>query len=411
MFTIFNTALSGLSAISTAVDIVGNNLANLNTVGYKASTVSFHDLMGTQMGTSSGTAAGIGVAAPLSTRHFTQGSIQQSTGAFDAAIEGQGFFVVRDNNGRQLYTRAGNFTIDASGHLVTATGQFVQGWASDGGTLSISGAPADLVLPMSGLSPAKATATVSFSGNLDAGATAGDASATYSVPLQIVDSLGSGHTITVTFNKSAAGKWDYTAAIPAADLKQGGTTQLAKGTLSFDANGKLDPATKPVSLSITGFANGAGDANISWNLTSGGAGLITQFAEKSGVSAANQDGRLSGQITGVGLADGGLLVARYSSGQQQTIGQIALASITNPESLVSVGDNNLAATPGTSAAAIGPAGSSGRGSVIAGALEASTVDIAVEFTNLITFQRSYAANSRVITTGDEMLQDLVNIKR
>jgi flagellar hook protein FlgE len=145
--------------------------------------------------------------------------------------------------------------------------------------------------------------------------------------------------------------------------------------------------------------------------SNGASGLITQFAQDSSVSATNQDGLVAGQITGVRLDAGGLIVAHYSSGQDQTLGQVALAAIENPETLVSVGNNNLAATTTTSAPAIGASGSGGRGQIVAGSLEASTVDIATEFTNLITLQRSYSANSRVITTSDEMLQELMSVKR
>jgi flagellar hook protein FlgE len=411
MFSIFNTALSGLSAIATAVDVVGNNLANLNTTGYKATTVAFHDMMDLQLGESQTTNVGIGVGVPTTVRHFTQGSLQQTTGAFDAAISGQGFFVVRDSNDQQLYTRAGNFTMDGSGHLMTATGQYVQGWTASGGTVNVGGAVGDIVLPMNGVNAGKPTSVLALSANLDASGVAGEASGKYSAPVQIVDSLGATHTVTVTFTKTGANAWDYSVDIPAAELATGGTTQLAKGSLTFDANGKLDKATKPVDIKLAKLANGAADQTIGWNLVSNDAGLVTQFAQKSALSASTQDGVLAGQITGVGLADGGLVIAHYSTGQQQIVGQLALASITNPESLISIGNNNFRASTTTSTAPLGAAGTAGRGSIMAGELEASTVDIASEFTNLITFQRSYSANSRVITTADEMLQDVLNVKR
>jgi flagellar hook protein FlgE len=257
----------------------------------------------------------------------------------------------------------------------------------------------------------KATTTMSLSANLDAGATVGSPSGTYAAPVQVVDSLGATHTLTATFTKTGANKWDYAVTLPGSDSKTGSDVQVAKGSLTFASDGTLDPTTAPVTLKVAGLANGAADQNIDWSLVDGKTGLITQYAQKSGLSATKQDGVLAGQITNVGLSDGGQIVAHYSSGQQQVIGQLALAAITNPDSLTSAGNNNLAPTPGTSEAAIGAAGSGGRGNVVAGALEASTVDIATEFTNLITFQRSYSADSRVLTTGDEMLQDVLNVKR
>ena len=318
--------------------------------------------------------------------------------------------MVRDSNDQQLYTRAGNFSLDPTGHLMTATGQYVQGWTASNGVVNTNSAPGDMTVPVNGVNAAQPTTTASLSVNLDASAV-GDASATYSAPLQVVDSLGMTHTMTITFNKTAANAWTYTVNIPASDLKTGGTSQVATGSLSFDGKGQIAPDSAPVDLKLTGLANGAADQTVEWNLAGNGAGLITQFAQKSGVSAIKQDGVVAGQITSVGLTDGGFIVANYSSGGQQIVGQLAIASVSNPESLKGVGNNNLAATPQTSEAAIGTGGTGGRGSVIGGALEASTVDIATEFTNLITFQRSYSANSRVITTSDEMLQDLINIKR
>ena len=415
MFTVFDTALSGLSALQTAVSVVGNNLANLNTTGYKATTVQFHDLMDQQLGVgASNTDVGLGVGAPDTVRHFTQGAIQQTTGAFDAAIQGDGFFVVRNNGNQQLYTRAGNFTLDETGHLVTATGEFVQGWNAQGGSVNPSGAASDIVVPVNGVNAASPTQNMSLAVNLNSAATVGQANATYSAPVQVIDGQGATHTLTVTFTKTGANAWDFAVTIPAADLTSGGQTKVASGSLAFDGNGNMTTATvgkSPVQIKISGLLDGAPDQTINWNLVNGTTNLVTQFAQAGGVSATSQDGTAAGQITKVSLQDGGLIVAQYSSGNQQTVGQLALASIQNPESLVSVGNNNLATTPASATPAIGASGTGGRGEIKAGTLESSTVDIATEFTNLITFQRSYSANSRVITTGDQMLQDLMNVVR
>ena len=355
----------------------------------------------------------MGVAGVQSVRQFTQGNIQQTTGPFDAAIQGDGFFMVRDQNNQVLYTRAGNFTLDSSGHLLTATGQAVQGWSAKNGVVTPSGAVGDITLPINGLNAATVTTTMSVAVNLNAGAVA-DKTSAYSTPVQVVDSQGGTHTLTVTFTKTDANKWSYSVTIPDADLKTAATAPLATGTLTFDGTGQLTTPTAkdaPVAVKITGLASGASDMTVDWNLFNGTTGLLTQFKQTSSVSATAQDGATSGQITKVGMSDGGLIVAQYSNGKQAVVAQLALASIQNPSSMTSVGNNNLKASPDTSTAAVGTAGSGGRGDVRAGALEGSTVDIATEFTQLITLQRSYQAASKVITTSDQIMQDLIGLIR
>jgi flagellar hook protein FlgE len=418
MFTVFNTALSGLNANSTAIDIVGNNLANLNTTAYKADTVEFQDLMSQQLGGSSASSqVGLGVGGAESVPQYIQGSITQTTGAYDAAIQGNGFFVVSGPNNQLLYTRAGDFTLDPTGHLQTASGLDVQGWNAVAGVVDPNSAVSNIVVPLNGVTPATATANMSATVNLDSTATAGGTDGTYSTPIQVIDSQGGSHTLTATFTKSttATNSWDYAITIPDADLTTSSTTPLATGTLTFDGNGKLiTPASTdaPVAVKITGLADGASDMTVNWNLyDSSGNGLVTQFAQTSGVSATSQDGFQAGQISKVTISNGGLLVATYSNGQSATVGQIALASIENPGSMLSVGNNNLQPTVDTSAPAIGTAGSGGRGQILGQSLEASTVDIATEFANLMAYQQSYQANSRVITTADQMIQDLVGLIR
>jgi len=412
MITAFSTALSALKSISTAVNVVGNNLANLNTLGYKAETFAFHDMVSEVMG-SSQTSAGAGVSGALSVRQFSQGPVQQTAGAFDAAISGNGFFLLKNQSGQTLYTRAGNFTIDSSGALVTSTGESVQGWNAVGGVLNPSGAVDNIRVPLNGVAAATATTKMSVNVNLDARGTVDESSGTYSAPIQVVDSQGGAHTLTVTFTKTAPNEWSYAVTIPDADLTDGAGTPVAEGTLRFGADGKLtEPGSDaPISVEIHNLADGAADMTIEWGLYAGGASLLTQFAHTSSVSEVIQDGTQAGQIVNVSMSDGGLIVARYSNGKEATIAQLAVAAIQNPSTLVSAGNNNLVATAETGDPAIGVAGTGGRGQIAGHSLESSTVDIATEFTNLITLQRSFQANSRVITTSDEMLQDIVNLKR
>jgi flagellar hook protein FlgE len=414
MFTAFSTALTALNATSTAIDVVGNNLANLNTVGYKSTDLNFHDLMSQSMGVGQGAAqTGMGVGQVGTVGNYTQGTIQTTNGSMDAAIQGNGFFVVKDASDQTLYTRDGSFQVDATGNIVTATGETVQGWSAVNGSVNPNGPVGGLSIPIGSLGSSTATSTMSLNVNLNAQVAKTDAGASFSAPIQVIDSQGASHTLTVDFTKTDTNTWGYKVAIPAADLGSGGDTTLASGTMTFDANGNLkSPAASdaPQSVKITGLADGAADMNISWNLfDSKGNSDITQYAEASGVGNTTQNGSAASQVTSVSMQNGGLLVANYSNGQQGTVGQLALASIPNPDSLLSVGDNDLKASSFTGSITVGAAGSGGRGQIVAGSTESSNVDIATEFTKLLTYERSYQAASRVITTSDQLLQDTVNL--
>ena len=294
---------------------------------------------------------------------------------------------------------------------MTATGENVQGWSATGGVLSAGGPIANINIPVGTVFPATATGKMDMDVNLDSQAATG---AVVSAPIEVIDSQGGSLVLTASFTKTGVNKWDFAVTVPAADLKSAGTTRVATGSLVFDSSGQLtSPAagTNP-SVKIVGLADGAADMTIDWSLFNGaGKGRLTQFAQTSGLSTSTQDGIAAGQIISVGLADGGLVVAKYSNGQQATVGQLAVATVRNPDTLMAVGNNNLQASADTAAAAIGTSGSSGRGKVVGGAIEGSTVDIAHEFTELITMQRSYQANSKVITTSDQMIQETLNIKQ
>lgn len=414
MFTSFSTALSALNADTTAIDVVGNNLANLNTAGFKASTVSFHDLVTQSLGAGLGeTQVGFGVGTPITLRQFSQGAIQSTGGPLDAAIQGDGFFVVTTSNGAVEYTRGGNFQVDTSGNLMTATGEKVQGWTQNNGVLDTNAPIGNITVPVGSLEPPRATTSASVDLNLNAAATAGPPPDTFSTSMQVYDSLGVSHIITFTFTKtSTANQWNYSLSFPNADLTAAGTPTT--GTLTFDANGNLtSPATTdpaPV-LKATGLADGAADMNITWNLFDGTTPRITQFSQPSATSALEQDGSPAANLVSVGLADGGKILAQYSNGKQVLVGQMAMATIRNPESLISVGDSNYQLSANTATPAIGLPGTGGRGTVLGGSVEASTVDIAKEFTNLIVFQRGYEANARVVTTVDQLSQDTINLKQ
>ncbi|PYT19418.1 MAG: flagellar hook protein FlgE [Acidobacteria bacterium] len=412
MFTSFNTALSALNANATAIDIVGNNLANLNTSGFKASTVSFHDLVTQSLGGAGETQVGFGVGSPVTLRQFAQGAIQSTGGPLDAAVQGDGFFIVRSPNGVQQYTRSGNFVVDTAGNLTTATGEKVLGWNLSGGVVDPNSPIGEITLPVGSLKTPQPTTTISADMNLDATAPLGPPPGTFSTAIEVYDSLGTSHIVNLSFTKTAANQWQYSAGIPDADVKSPFTP--VTGTLTFDGSGNLvSPAAsdqQPV-LKIAGLADGAADLNITWNFYNGQAPRISQFAQKSATSALAQDGSAAANLVSVGLADGGAILAKYSNGTQVVAGQLAMATIRNPQSLLAVGDNAFETGARTALPAIGLPGTGGRGTILGGSIEASTADIAREFTNLIVFQRGYQANARVITTVDQMSQETVALKQ
>lgn len=421
MFTSFSTALSALNATSTAIDVVGNNLANLNSPGFKTSAVVFRDLVTQSLGAGLGeTQVGFGTGQPLTVRQFTQGAIQTTSGLLDAAIQGDGFFVIKDDAGNTLYTRAGNFQTDKYGNLLTDTGARVQGWTtinSTTGNVDTNGPIGNIIVPVGSLKPPTPTSQFTLDVNLNSSAAA-DATSAFSTPITVYDSLGTAHVLTLNFQKTAANQWSYNVTIPGEEVS-GGTAGTpfdtgASGTLTFDSSGQLTdpPNGTPITFSITGLADGATDMNLSWDpYTSTGAGRITQFGQPSAPSASTQNGSAAAQLVHVGLADGGQILAQYSNGDQVVVGQVALASIRNADTLIAEGNNNFQLSARTATPSIGLPGTGGRGTIAGGSIEASTVDIAREFTNLIVYQRGYEANSRVVTTADTLSQDTINLIR
>ncbi len=414
MFTSFSTALSALGAHSTAIDVVGNNLANLNTPGFKASVVSFYDLVTQSLGAGLGeTQVGFGVARPLTLRQFSQGAIQTSNGPLDAAIQGDGFLVLRNANGGTVYGRGGNLQVNKNGALLTATGERVQGWVSATGNVNTNGPIGDITIPVGSLRPAAPTQTISFDLNLNAAATAGPPADTFAGSIEVYDSLGVSHIITANFTKTApSGEWAYSISVPNGDVVSPVTP--ATGLINFDSSGRLvnPPATGPFpALAIAGLNSGAANMTVTWSLYNGANPRLTQFAQTSAISAIGQDGNAAAQLIRVGLGAAGSVLAQYSNGEQVIVGQLAMASIRNPESLLSVGNNSYQLSARSALPAVGLPGTGGRGTILGGAIENSTVDIAREFTNLIILQRGYQANARVITTVDEISQETINLKR
>jgi flagellar hook protein FlgE len=410
MFTSFSTALSALAATSTAIDVVGNNLANLNTPGFKTSVVSFHDLVTQSMGAGLGdTQVGFGVGTPITLREFSQGAIQTTGGTLDAAIQGDGFFVIQGPNQSIEYTRGGNFQVDKDGNLTTSTGEQLQGWTQIvNGKLNTNTTPGNITIPVGTVQPPTPTGAISFDINLDASAAGGTQFAT---SVTVYDSLGNSHIVTATFTKDATTpeQWNYSVSVPDADI-QTPPFQPLTGSLAFGPDGKLSATTTaPAPLAITGLTDNASDMSINWNLYNGTTPRISQYAQPSSTSAVAQDGAPAAQLIRVAVGDGGQLLAQYSNGQQTVVGQLAMATIRNPESLIAVGNNNYQLSARSALPAVGVPGTGGRGAVKGGATEASTVDIATEFTNLIVYQRAYEANSKVVTAVDQLSQTTINL--
>jgi flagellar hook protein FlgE len=269
------------------------------------------------------------------------------------------------------------------------------------------------VLPVGALHGPAATKNVSVDLNLNASAQAGSADGTFSTTMDIYDSLGVSHALTFTFTKSnTANQWDYSVTVPDSDLQNAFTP--VTGTLTFNPDGSLaTPAQTdpPVDVPIPGLADGAADMDVKWSLYDGLTPRITQYAQQSSPSALNQDGNAAANLVKVGVGSGGQIVASYSNQQQVVVGQIAMALVRNPNSLIAVGNNNYAVSGNSATPAIGMPNTGGRGDIVGSAIEASTSDIAREFTNLIVYQRAYQANAKVVTTTDQMSQDTINLKQ
>lgn len=410
MLTAFNTALSGLQAESTAISVVGNNLANLNTTGFKADHVNFADLMSDALSADGSTQIGMGVATPFTVKNFSQnGAPQTSTNSLAVAIQGQGFLIDKSASGATAYTRDGNLKTSQDGTLENSEGEAIQGWMNlSGGSINTSAPVGNIVVPIGSVEPGQATANLSLNMNLDATAATGTAAApNYSTQLQVFDSLGQAQTLTLDFWKTSNGNWSWAASVPAS----AGTT-TSTGTLSFDGSGNLTtPAANPAApnISITGLSDGAANLAISFNPYANGVASITQQAQTSSVASNTQDGSAASQVTGVSIANGGAVMAALSNGKQLQVGELAIANFTNPDSLLAVGNNDFQVSGATSGVAIGTANTGGRGQIFGSSTEASTVDISTEFTNLMTYQNAYEADSRVITIANTVMQQTVNL--
>ena len=401
--------ISGLNANSTAMTVIGDNIANVNTTAYKSNRSMFANVLSQSLGGSLGSGIGRGVEFWGTSPLWTQGSLENTASPTDLAINGKGFFMVQDDSGANYYTRAGQFNLDADGDMVNPDGLYVQGYEIDSnGNL---GNLTTISIPGERISPPSATTEFTFDINLDSETAA---NGTYSTSQSIFDSLGNAIPLTLTFTKQAAAQtWSVAASVPAPNgpVTIGGA---ATATVTFDSNGNLTAPAGDQTLSIA-FANGAATPQtLTWDLVDAGGtslGDVTGFSSPSSTTFQYQDGYTSGILRGISVDEDGVVTATYSNGELTPTYQIALADFPSYEGLTKMGKNLYAESLQSGQPMLGVAGNGRIGSITPSAIEMSNIDLAQEFVKMITTQRAFQANSRVITTSDEILAELINIKR
>jgi flagellar hook protein FlgE len=408
----FSIALSGLRANSVALSTIGNNLANLNTTAFKGQTTAFEDLFYQQIGSSgSGDAIQVGAGTRVSgtSTDFTEGTILPDSNAnsADMALAGNGFFVVQQG-GVQSLTRAGNFQLSSSGSLITQDGQQVMGYAAVNGVVNQNSSLTPITIPVGLNEGAQATQNFSVTANLNSNATVGT---TFSSPVQIFDSLGQSHQVTVSYTKTATNTWSYSVALPPGDAT--GVPTNNTGTLTFNSSGNLVSPTGSVNnITFPGLVDGASNLSFNWNLNnSSGTPTISQLAAASSNTGSGQDGFTSGVYQSFVVDSAGVITAKFSNGNTSTVGQLAVATVANTAGLTASGGNNYSTTAASGLATVGVAGAGGRGMIDDAALEQSNVNIATEFANLIVAQRAFEANSKTVTTFDTISQDVISMVR
>ncbi len=421
------TAVSGLTSNGQALGVTADNIANASTNGFKTSRAEFQDMMSRSIqGSYGGMQVGRGSKVAAITPILAQGNIDNTNRDTDLAINGNGFFVVDGATGRS-YTRNGEFHFNKDGHLITSDGYKLKGFEiNEQG--SVTQKMSDIQLPRS-LVPARPTKLVRLDMNLDSRMPAAPnkefslddpyKSSDFTTGVEIHDSQGTKHLITLAFNKKAEGAWDFKALAKSSEIAGADATkpyaEVASGELTFTPEGKLN-SEKTLQKNFS-FVGAIPNQDVVFNfgdaITAGGSGLkgVRQFGHVSDLMSWSQDGSSAGTLTGITFSDDGVLTALYSNGEAKDLSQVAVANFENPEALIKVGNNKLKECRESGGAAIGYASHGGRGAILAGALERSTVDLASEFVEMIKTQRNFQANAKTITTSDEMLNDVINIRR
>ncbi len=417
----FFIPLTGLESDSTALNTIANDLANMNTTGFKSQSSNFADLFYQQIGQAGSgdlIQLGSGVQVNSISSNFAAGA-QNTTGvATDVALDGGGLFILKNGGGYE-YTRDGNFTLAANGNLTTQSGLEVMGYPVTNGVVNTSSPLSPINIPVGQVEAPNATSTFTMTTNLNATSTTGT-----SFPGQITlyDSLGEPQVATVTYTQTGTNTWNYSIALPASAFTSGVSTPVT-GTLTFDSSGNLSQVNgtavgtgtgqvSSIPVGFTGLADGAANLSMNWNLLStSGTPTITQVDAASAVSATNQNGYTSGAYQSFTIGTDGTVDVTYSNGQSQAVGKIALANVVNMQGLELLGDGDYATTLASGSASPGVSGSAGLGAMTDGALEQSNVNLSAEFSDLIIAQQGYDANSKAITTFDTITQDTINMVR
>lgn len=456
------SGVSGLQNHQTRMDVIGNNVSNVNTIGFKKGRVVFQDMISQgmrgaarpteELGGVNPMQVGLGMAvASIDTIH-TQGSLQSTGNTTDLAIQGNGFFILKQGD-KSFYSRAGAFGLDEEGMLVNpANGMRVQGWEAETiegeSYINTASDTKELFIPVGSKDPANATQMVELACNLDKrtpeilpGAGAGDIrQGTWTIDKDIYDNFGNVHKLNISFSKVAgtANQWNVNVQVDP-DAENATNTTLEIGaennadgnfvmefdnlgalTAAFDAQGDRVEAGElliPVSFDVEDTTPGADGALLrqTFNLNLGEVGsytnTVTQFAETSSTKAFRQDGYSMGYLETFQIDSRGVITGVYSNGTNRSLGQVALASFVNPGGLEKGGESTFVETINSGEANIGPSGIAGKGKFVSGALEMSNVDLAEQFTDMIVTQRGFQANSKSITTSDTMLQELLQLKR
>lgn len=422
------TGVSGLAAQGEALGVIGDNIANSNTTGFKASRAEFQDIISKSLkGILGGNQIGRGVKIGAVNPILIQGTIDPTEKVTDLAISGDGYYTLRGSDG-ESFTRDGSFHFDREGYLVTNDNQRVQGFQADdqGNVINKLG---DIKFPRA-LVPAKATSLIKLDLNLDSRIGMDKiktfdpknpyATADYSTGVEMYDSQGNKHLVTYFFNKTADRAWTYRGLVDGNEVtggKPGELSEVVAGSITFTVDGKLD--TEVQSKTAFNFKGGALQNQIvkmdfgNSVTTDKGDGLdgTKQYGKESDLVTWFQDGAAAGTINNLSFNDEGFLTALYTNGATQDLAQIALAKFENPEALFKVGNNRLKEARDSGAPSIGKPNKGGRGKLFAKSLERSTVDLALEFVSLIQNQRGFQANAKTITTTDQLLEEVINLKR
>lgn len=407
----FRIALSGLNAASSDLKVTGNNIANVGTTGFKSSRAEFADIFALSYGGVSNTAIGGGVRLASVSQLFAQGTIEPTESSLDLAINGQGFFVLNDR-GTRVFSRAGAFQLDGNGFVRNAQNQRLQVYPSvdPAGSSFNTASPTDLQLS-NAPSPPNATTTISAGLNLQADATdlgagaidpADPSTYSYSTAITLYDSLGANHSSTMYFRKTGANTWDLRQYVDGALVNTSAATPQA--TVTFNNDGSLNGPSMIAYQPYTP-GNGAADLNLSLDIAN-----TTQYGTSFSVNSLSQDGYTTGRLNNIQIDETGIVSARFTNGQFNVLGKMALGIFPNPNGLQQLGDNAWAESVEAGTLRLGEAGSGSLGFIQSSSLEASNVDISKELVNLITAQRNFQANAQVITTADTITQTIINIR-